>query len=499
LSSRAFAPAKTAPREAARKVSRLFQPPKQLSSREKSGVFPLLRQIFSFLMLSALVGADAAAAQSANSQFQPAPADQRVVYRNATLFDGTGSKAAAKMSVVTRGETIEAVLADALVTPEVIGGALVVDLSGKFLLPGLIDSHQHIATPPDRSAAEALLRRDIYSGITATRIMADDLRSVAEIARAARVGEIPSPDLVFAALMAGPSFFDDPRTGAASQGFKGGTAPWMQAIDDRTDLPLAVAKAAGTGATAIKIYSNLPPHLVRGISAEAHRQGLQVWAHGMVFPTLPADVISSGPDVISHTCYLAYQVASKPPQRYQDRSPIDASPFAAGDNPVMAALFRDIKRRGIVLDPTLRVYRESEERAKQPGTKVPYCTLSLASKLTQQAYRAGVAISAGTDGDALPSVEYPGLFDELELLVKQAGMTPLDSIRAATSTGARALGEEESMGTIEPGKLANMVVLSRSPLEDITNMRSVVMTVKRGRSFARADFKRETVKAAGHD
>jgi hypothetical protein len=66
-----------------------------------------------------------------------------------------------------------------------------------------------------------------------------------------------------------------------------GEAPWAQAIDESTDLPLAIARARGTGAVALKIYANLPPALVSRLAAEAHRQGLRVWAHGAVFPTTP--------------------------------------------------------------------------------------------------------------------------------------------------------------------------------------------------------------------
>jgi imidazolonepropionase-like amidohydrolase len=62
-------------------------------------------------------------------------------------------------------------------------------------------------------------------------------------------------------------------------------------------------------------------------------------------------------------------------------------------------------------------------------------------------------------------------------------------IEAATQTGAKAMGAERDMGTIEAGKLGNMVVLSANPLEDVRNMRSVVMTVKRGRTYLRADYR----------
>src|SRR3546814_18861423 len=82
---------------------------------------------------------------------------------------------------VTNGQRIEAVLPNAELSPEMMAGAEVVDLGGQYLLPGLIDSHQHLATPPDRRRAEALMRRDLYGGITAVRIMADDLRPIAEL------------------------------------------------------------------------------------------------------------------------------------------------------------------------------------------------------------------------------------------------------------------------------------------------------------------------------
>src|SRR3546814_15834880 len=102
------------------------------------------------------------------------------------------------------------------------------------------------------------MRRDLYGGITAVRIMADDLRPIAELARASLVGEIAGPDLYFAALVAGPSFFEDQRTKAIAAGAVPGEAPWMPKIDDRTNIPLDVAMARGNFATGLKIYAKLP-------------------------------------------------------------------------------------------------------------------------------------------------------------------------------------------------------------------------------------------------
>lgn len=438
-----------------------------------------LRGLFALLL---------AAPAFASPPYAPAESE-RVVYRNATLIDGTGAPPRPGMAVITRGPLIEAVVADSALTPAQTEGARIVDLSGRYLLPGLIDSHQHLATPPNPARAQALMRRQLYSGITATRIMADDLRSIAELDRAARVGEIPGPDLFFAALVAGRSFFDDPRTRAISGGgWTPGETPWAQAIDENTDLPLAIARARGTGAHALKVYANLTPDLVRAIMAEARRQNFPVWAHGMVFPTPPAEVIAAGPSMISHTCYLAYQTLAERPATYQERSPIPPEGLAGGDNPAMAAMFRDLRERGIVIDPTLWVYREVERRSEGTG-RPPYCTLDLAARLTAQAHREGVLLAAGTDGETPRDDAYPSLFEELELLVERAGLTPLEAIRAATRTAAMTMGQAETMGVVAQGYAANLVVLERDPVADIGNMRSVLFTVKRGRRLDRADYR----------
>ncbi len=411
------------------------------------------------------------------------------VYRHATLIDGTGGPAQRDMAVVVRGERIVSVSPDAALKPADLAGARTVDLTAKYLLPGLIDSHEHLATPPNRRQAEAMLRRDLYGGVTAVRDMADDLRSVGELARASRVGEIPAPDIYYAAFMAGPSFYVDPRTHAANAGVTPGTAPWMQAITDDTDLPLAVARAKGTSATAVKIYANLSGELVAKIAAEAHRQGMQVWAHSAVFPATPAQVLAARPDVVSHTCYMAYEAAGPTPASYQAKTPIDPTPFMKGDNPVMARLFAQMVKQGTLLDPTMRVYVEGDKRAARPGAKPSQCPADLAAVLTRQAWKAGAQISTGTDGTTPRDSVWPAVYDEFELLATKVGMSPAEVIRSATLVGARAAGQEADMGTVAPGKLANLIVLTQNPLDDITAVRSITLTVKRGREYPRGDYR----------
>ena len=449
----------------------------------------MYRSLAALLVILLAAACTAGEVGPSGAPFAPPPAEARTVYRGFTLVDGAGGPARDGMALVTRGETIEAVLPAAGLTAATLAGAHLVDLSGRYLLPGLIDAHQHLATPPDRVQAEALMRRDLYSGITAVRIMADDLRSIAELARAARTGEISGPDLHFAAVVAGPSFFEDPRTQAISAGWTPGETPWAQAIDEGTDLPLAIARARGTGASALKIYANLPPVLVRRLAEEGHRQGLLVWAHGAVFPTAPEQVIAAGPDTVSHSCYLAYQLSDPPPQSYQQRFPVNRAALEGRDNPVMAGLFREMRRRGIILDATLRVYAEADRLAAAPGGRPYHCTLDIAARLTDQARREGVAIAAGTDGVTARDNPFPALFEELELLVARAGLSPAEAIRAATTVNAAALGRQQEMGAIAPGRLANFLVVAADPLQDIGNLRTILFTVKRGRRFDRSEFR----------
>jgi imidazolonepropionase-like amidohydrolase len=426
----------------------------------------------------------------APTPFAPPAPGAVVVYRGATLLDGTGGPARGPMTIVVDGSGIRTVAPDAEV-PD-LPDAEVVDLTGRFVIPGLIDSHQHIATPPDRPLAESVLRRHVYSGITAIRDMADDLRQVGDLARAARVGEIPGPDIHYAALMAGPGFFEDPRTWQVSQGEIPGTVPWMQAVTESTDLPLAVAMARGTHATAVKVYADLPGTTVAAITAEARRQGIQVWAHGAVFPARPGEVIAAGVDAVSHVTLLVHEAAEQPLTSYRDKPPVDHARFADGDDPVLESLFAAMREHGTVLDATASMWTWMEGEAEdEQGRERARLNDALSAQLTAQAYRAGVPVSAGTDYETAPEHPYPALFDELAYLVRRCGIPAAQAIRCATQVGALSMGAEDSMGTVEAGKLANFAVLAQDPLVDIANLRTVVCTVKRGRRHDRSDYRAE--------
>jgi len=233
-----------------------------------------------------------------------------VVLTHATVVDMTGGPPRAGMTLVLRDGKIAAMYRDgAQAAP---ADAMVRDLTGQFVLPGLIDAHVHNATEPSRgdrrSVVEARLRRTLRGGVVAVRDMGGDARALADLARAAAAGDIESPEIRYSAIMAGPDFFTDPRVLASAAGMKPGNAPWARALTDTTDLRQVVAEAKGSGAAAIKMYADLGPALAKRAATEAKRQGLRVWAHLATFPAKPSDIVDAGVEVVSHAMLVPFEV-----------------------------------------------------------------------------------------------------------------------------------------------------------------------------------------------
>jgi hypothetical protein len=400
----------------------------------------------------------------------------RVIYRGATLIDGTAAAPRADMSIIVVDDRIEAIVPSGQLTDAQKANARIVDVTGQYVLPGLIDSHVHYATNPDRPYAEAELKRNIYGGVTGVRDMAGDARELAGLSREALLNRIPSPDIFYASLVAGPSFFKDPRTVVAALGTQPGTVPWLYAVDDKTKLPLAVAQARGTGATGMKIYANLPGTLVRKLIAEANSQHFPVWTHMQVYPATPYD--SLGATAVSHVCMIARHVRETGKSAYGHSGEPSYEGLTAAD-PGIKKYIAALAKSGTIMDATLSVYK----------TDGPHCHLDLAGDITRAMHAAGIKIIAGTDTDNTGEDPFPVLDGELEKLVRHAGLTPQQAITAATANAAESLGKQREFGTLEAGKYANMVFLARDPLQDIGNVRSVVLTVKRGNEFPRADYK----------
>jgi hypothetical protein len=175
---------------------------------------------------------------------------------------------------------------------------------------------------------------------------------------------------------------------------------------------------------------------------------------------------------------LAFQVNEKRPESYAVRPPIEMERLK-NDTTVLPALFAEMRRRGVILDATVHTFFEADLTKKPDApSRGP-----IGAQITAAAYQAGVAISSGTDFVPAGDDPYPGLQTEMEDLVAKAGLAPADVIRAATSIAARALKLDDQMGTLAPGKLANLVIVSGNPLDGIGAFRSVVLTIKRGHAY----------------
>ncbi|MHB1192933.1 MAG: amidohydrolase family protein [Longimicrobiales bacterium] len=403
----------------------------------------------------------------------PGPRSPTLVLRGLTLIDGTGSAPRQNVDVIVGGGRILDVRPAG--SGPLPAGAEVRDLTGKWIIPGLVDAHVHLATSPSGEGVETAvasgLRKALLGGITTVRDMAGDGRVLAKLARDAAVGDLAGPDVLYSALFGGPILMTDPRVVMSTRGARPGTLGWCRLVEPDLDWRTVIAEAKGSGASGIKLYGDIPPELLSPIVSEAHAQGLPVWSHAVIFPAMADAAVAAGVDVISHASMLA-AMTEKTPRAYAHRFEL-AYP-ADAKHPALESLLREMARRGTILEPTLWVFQRGAG-----GDTLPIARFGAA--VTRRAHELGVRILAGTDGMLSDSADaLPNLHRELEVLVTQAGLTPMAALVAATGTAARALGLEETTGTIEAGKVANLVVLDADPLMDIRNTRRISFVMKNG-------------------
>jgi len=365
----------------------------------------------------------------------------------------------------------------------------VLDLTGKFLIPGLIDTHVHlgqldIITSPDRARNE--FRRWLYSGVTSVREMSGDARLIAYEKRLIAINQIPGPDIYYSTNFGSPDMTKkDIRIKRASMGIDLENASWFQEATESMNIPLSIARAKGTGAQGIKMYAGIDAVIIKQLTTEAHKQGLKSWSHFTVFPDRPIEVIRAGVDVVSHVWGAFWQDPDVDPSirvpfthtSFKDARtaifPNDLSVLNADDKQV-SILFDEMVRRKTIWDATYAV----------PNPK----TRNLYKPYLIEARKKGVIISTGTDWHHDLSEPFPSVYDEIIALVNDGILSNEQAIEAATYNGALAIGIEANYGSIEEGKIANMVVLNNNPLEDIKALKSIILTIKNGMIFRREDF-----------
>jgi hypothetical protein len=401
-----------------------------------------------------------------------------VVLADVTVIDGTGAPPQPRMDLVIEGGRITAVFpAGSRPLP---AGARVLDVAGAYVMPGLIDAHVHLASferPPE--ILRALLRFALLGGVTTVRDMGGNTERVAALAAESRPASALAPRIYYSAVVAGPAWFasyDPARIHFWSGERAPGTAPGVRVLTDTTDVPALVREAVALGATGIKVYSDVPADRLTALAAEAHRQGLRVWSHAVVPPARP-DAVVSAADVVSHADQLIWVTAppsAAPGDRAVRSGLLRTTP---ADAPAITTLLEAMRARSVILEPTLLVMQLG--RVRDEGAPLaPLDTLpAWAVAVTRRAHALGVPLVAGTD--AL-GTETPNIHAELQILVDQVGLTPLEAIRAATERGAQALGLADSTGTVAAGKWADLLVLRANPAEDVRNTQTIRYVVRGG-------------------
>ncbi|HEX8454256.1 MAG TPA: amidohydrolase family protein [Longimicrobium sp.] len=422
----------------------------------------------------------AAFAACAGGRGAASPPGDAVALEGVTVIDGTGAPPRPGMTVLVRRGRIAGIFAAG--SQRLPAGTRVVPLAGHYVIPGLIDSHVHLATSDRGGIYPSLLRHTLMGGVTTVRDMGGRTEKVAELARAARTDTALSPRIYYSAVVAGPRWFatyDSVRVRYWSAGHVAGSAPGVRMLSADAEIDGIVREARRIGATGIKVYSDVPPARFAALARAARAQGLRVWTHAVVPPTSPGELVAGGAQVMSHSDQVIWAGAPAVGDRDARRVLLRT---VSPQGPAFAALFRAMRQRGVMLEPTLYVMqgRGDGVPARASLDTLPGWAVDAAAA----AHRAGVRLLAGTDDMGRQS---PNIHGELQLLVRQVGLTPLEAIRSATQYGAEALGAQDSLGTIAPGKVADLVVLRADPSTDIRNTQTIAYVMQRGRLHARTE------------
>jgi imidazolonepropionase-like amidohydrolase len=435
---------------------------------------------------------------------QPAapPRDSIVAITNATLWTGTGAPAIPNsVTLVKRSRILCAGTASECAVPP---DARVIDANNGWLIPGLIDSHVHLLFLERGSAGEALandLKDLLAQGITAVRDMGTNPKELLARSNA----QAAAPRVYAMQLVAGFRFFygrEAVRLPNGSTGFRLPQAQvmqlrgWTPMMFNRGDDPDSlVQEAKRAGAVGLKLYAYLDSTLARQLVEAAHRADLPAWGHAWVQPASPRELMRAGEDGLVHASLFVGDLLS-PIERdsllgagaiLEAGAQIETA--EAAHDPRIGETLDSMAKRGTFLEPTLDVTLRSvahfDAKAAAPSISESFARAAVAFSMgvTREAVQRGVRITAGTDHVAYgPIRDRATLHSELQLLVDSIGLSPQAALLAATRDAAAAIGGEAAreLGTIEPGRQADLVLLRRNPLEDIRNLETVEWVMRGG-------------------
>jgi imidazolonepropionase-like amidohydrolase len=434
-----------------------------------------------------------------------------LVFIHATVIDATGAPAQPDVTVLITGDRITGMGPSAdLRFPT---NAVVVDATGKFLIPGLWDMHVH-------GYEQDYLPLFIANGVTGIRIMwgmplHHEWRK-----------EIESGSLLGPRMLIASAIVDGPKPVWPGSLTAGNAAEGRQ----------AVLEARQSGADFVKVYSLLPREAYFAIADEAKKQGIPFEGH-VPIAVSAGEASAAGQKSIEHLTGILPACSSREDYLLKSSQEALATVLTTTDEPASIiprtlhlgqvaletysplraeALFAEFKTNHTWQCPTLTVLHNItfiDDPSLARDSRLKYMSrdirlswdpardfrfqnrtsedIALGKKVYQKELelvgamqRAGVDILAGTDTGNPYCLPGFGLHDELGLLV-QAGLTPMQALQAATLNPARFMGREKDLGTIEPGKLADLLLLDANPLADIANTRKIDAVVYGGRLYSR--------------
>jgi imidazolonepropionase-like amidohydrolase len=384
--------------------------------------------------------------------------------------------------------------------------AKVVNAQGKWLIPGLVDMHVHVSNTMVGVRGHPWLILYMANGVTTVRDTGGNITSLRLLREALQSGQQIGPRLFFAGMI----LDGNPPVGGG---------PGTILADSESRAESAVNFLADQGVDFIKVYNNVSEPVLVTIIKTAHARKLTVTGH-VPRSVTTTRAVELGMDGLEHI-----RVTGRELLPLDEANKIDFLTLGSRetllwqrfdiDSIGMNKLIGLIAGRRTFLDPTLVVDEATfkmtaEERAAEPNNQMlPKAMLSLMIerglpdswlppndlravaavgfakrlKFVEMCHRAGVRLIAGTDGPGLgPTLPGYGLHSEIELFEK-AGIPPIDALRSATITAAEALQAQRDLGTIEPGRFADMVIVDADPLLDVANARRVHRVVKGGEIY----------------
>jgi imidazolonepropionase-like amidohydrolase len=378
---------------------------------------------------------------------QPA-APSLQAFTGVTLFDGTGRAPVANATVLVQQGRV--VMAGPPATVPIPGGASVVALPGKFLMPGLINAHGHASSVRNLATYAAY-------GVTTVYSLGDETAEVFA-ARAQQATHAPQHARVFVSgPVLSPVSPADARAKVADV-----VAQGVDIVKIRVDDNLGTA-------------SKMTPDIYRAVIDEAHRRGKRVAVH-VYYLDDAADLLAAGADFIAHSVRdraVDERFVQLLRQRNVCYSPTlmrEVSTFVYDTVPAFFtdSLFlahADRQWMATVTEPARMTATRASASAQRYKAQLP-----LAMRNLRTLFEAGVPIAMGTDTG--PLGRFQGYFElrELEMMV-EAGLPAPAVLYSATGGAAACMQVQSELGTIEPGKWADFLILEASPLDDIRNIR----------------------------